>query len=96
MKLSELAKLVEGELVGEDLEISSLSTLELGQKNQLGYVADNKFLTLLENSSIAAVIVNQKLENCDQLTNEEIKEYLVGLNCVSNNLLNVLLKQTLI
>lgn len=63
MKLSEIAKLLEGQLVGEDLEISSLSTLELGQKNQLGYVADNKFLTLLENSSIAAVIVNQKLEN---------------------------------
>ena len=34
--------------------------------------------------------INKKLEECDKLTNEEIKESLVGLNCISNNLLNVL------
>ena len=34
--------------------------------------------------------INKKLEECDKLTNEEIKESLVGLNCISNNLLNLL------
>ena len=34
--------------------------------------------------------INKKLEECGKLTNEEIKESLVGLNCISNNLLNVL------
>ena len=74
-------------LIIEELQAEQ-KKLHLNNDAKINYL--NEMIGDLEIPLHTFCSINQKLENCDKLTNEEIKEYLVGLNCVSNNLLNVL------
>ncbi len=62
--LGEIATLIEAELIGDaSYQISSLSSIDQAQANQLSYVANNKRLDQLLNTQAGAVIINNSLKN---------------------------------
>ncbi|WP_200762299.1 UDP-3-O-(3-hydroxymyristoyl)glucosamine N-acyltransferase [Nitrosophilus alvini] len=76
MLLSELAKSLELELVGEDREIRGIESLDKADSSQLSFLENPKYLKLLKDTKAAAVILNKKYlkelpENVSALISEE-------------------------
>lgn len=57
LKLSEIARKIDAELIGDDLAVSGLSTLDNPQENTLTFVSSKKYLKLLPDCICPAVIV---------------------------------------
>jgi UDP-3-O-[3-hydroxymyristoyl] glucosamine N-acyltransferase len=62
MKLSEIAKLVKGDLVGDDVEITGISDLDSQSPGTIGYVDGKRHLEPMAKSSIAALIIPRTLD----------------------------------
>ncbi len=60
-KLSELAKLLNGELVGQDVTIQGVAELESADRDQISYVEDKKFYSLVQKSSAGALLLPRTL-----------------------------------
>ncbi len=61
MKLSEIARIIEGSLNGKDAEILGVSDLDLQKENTIAYAVDAKNLEILEHSPVSAVILPEGL-----------------------------------
>lgn len=61
-RLSELAEILHGEVIGEDVTISGLSAVELSHNDELTFAESNKFLKQALQSPCAAVMVGEKLQ----------------------------------
>jgi UDP-3-O-[3-hydroxymyristoyl] glucosamine N-acyltransferase len=64
MKLSEIAKLVNGEMRGNDIEISGVSNLDFQAEGTLGYAENKNALSIMSQSDVSALLLPQNLE-CD-------------------------------
>jgi UDP-3-O-[3-hydroxymyristoyl] glucosamine N-acyltransferase len=61
--LGEIAKLVNGELVGDDeLKIISLASIDCAKSGQLSYVVSEKYKDQLSNTQASAVIISKPLQ----------------------------------
>ena len=66
MKLSEIAKLLKGELVGDpDIEISGLAKIQTASVGELTFLANPKYSKYLETTNASAVLVNKSHEAPD-------------------------------
>jgi UDP-3-O-[3-hydroxymyristoyl] glucosamine N-acyltransferase len=65
MKLSEIAKLVGGQLEGDDVDINGVSNLEIQTKGTIGYVEKAKHLKNFEDSEVSALIIPEN-SDCDK------------------------------
>lgn len=54
-----LAHLVEGQLLGNDIEIVGAGTLTNGKSGEIGFLAESKYRHQLENSQLSAVLVSE-------------------------------------
>lgn len=64
MRLDELAKRIEADLVGDgSIEITSISTLEAGGIGQLAFLANPKYAKQLDTTQASAVIVASRISN---------------------------------
>ena len=62
MKLSELAKIVSGELIGKDTEIEGLSSIENATEKDIVFITDKKLLKKIKESKAGAVITRERLD----------------------------------
>jgi len=62
MKLSEIAKMVNGEFKGEDVEISGVSDLDNQAAGTIAYAENKKNLEKLEASPVSAILIPVELE----------------------------------
>ena len=62
MKLSEIAALIHGSLVGDDMEITGVSNLDHQDPKGIAYADSKKNLKILKNTAVAALILNKELE----------------------------------
>lgn len=63
-KLKEIADYLDGKVIGdEEIEISSINPLEIAYKNQLSFFYNKKFISQLENTKAAAVILTEEFSN---------------------------------
>lgn len=60
-KLSELAKIIGGNLEGEDIEVSGVSDPFLADKRHISYIENERFLASAKESSAAAFLTFKKL-----------------------------------
>ena len=70
MKLAQLAELVGGKLIGRsDREINGVSQVDLVRPDEVTFIADRKYLSLLEGKDPAAVLVGEQIEqiSCPQV-----------------------------
>ncbi len=64
MKLKEIAKIIDGEIVGEsEVEITGVSGISDSKEGDITYLSDNKWLKKLQNSSASAVIVKEPMSD---------------------------------
>lgn len=61
IKLSKIAELINGELVGDDLPVLTFSSIEEPKKGSVVLITNKKYLKLLDNDAIVAVIVTRSL-----------------------------------
>ncbi len=61
MKLSEIAAVIGGELVGNEVEIIGVSGLDEQSENTIAYAENKRNLELLINSSVAAIIIKKDM-----------------------------------
>ncbi len=61
MKLSEIAKILDGKLMGEDTEINGVSDLNYQKTNTIAYVESEKFLSQMEDSNVSALLLPEGL-----------------------------------
>ncbi|WP_457570709.1 UDP-3-O-(3-hydroxymyristoyl)glucosamine N-acyltransferase [Desulfovulcanus sp.] len=66
MLLSELAQKLGLNLLGEDLEITGVNTLDMAREDEISFLANPKYLPLLETTNAGAVIVDE--EHADKLS----------------------------
>lgn len=59
MKLTEIAKLVKGELIGPDLEIKRVSPLDVAQPGDISFLANPKYQKDLDKTLASAIIVDK-------------------------------------
>ncbi|SUO97118.1 UDP-3-O-(3-hydroxymyristoyl)glucosamine N-acyltransferase [Suttonella ornithocola] len=57
-----LAHLVEGQLIGSDIEIMGAGRLTDGKEGEIGFLAESKYRHQLENSQLSVVLVNEPQE----------------------------------
>ncbi len=62
MKLSEIAKKFNGKLIGEDVEIKSVSSPENAGEKDIVFIKDKKYLDVVKESKAGAVITKEKLD----------------------------------
>ena len=63
-KLKEIADYLDGKVIGdEEIEISSINPLEIAYKNQLSFFYNKKFISQLENTKAAAVILTEEFSD---------------------------------
>ncbi len=62
MKLSEIAVLINGRLIGKDIEITEVSNLDHQSPDGIAYADSKKNLKLLADTPAAALIINEELE----------------------------------
>ena len=60
MKLSELARILAGDLEGEDIEINGISTLSEAVEGQISFLTNSRYAKLLSESNASAVILDRK------------------------------------
>lgn len=64
--LNELARLVQGEVVGDgDLQVNGLNGVDMAEEGEITFVMNNKMLSALARSRAAACIVPQGIEEID-------------------------------
>lgn len=61
---TELARLVEGEHIGDAVAIDAVGTLERGSKTQIGFLADERYHHLVKATQLGCVLVSAPLEDC--------------------------------
>lgn len=64
MKLSEIAQMINGKLIGENVEINGVSDLEYQQVGAIAYAENAKNLNALSQSEVSALIVGETIQ-CD-------------------------------
>ncbi len=64
MKLSEIAVLINGEMRGNDIEISGVSNLDFQAEGTLGYAENKNTLSIMSKSTVSALILPLNME-CD-------------------------------
>jgi UDP-3-O-[3-hydroxymyristoyl] glucosamine N-acyltransferase len=62
MKLSRIAELINGEMTGNDTEISGISDLDSQKENTIAFADNKKHLELLSQTAVAALIVPSDLD----------------------------------
>ena len=62
MKLSEIAKLLNGRLIGNDAEIKGVSDLENQKEDTISFAENKKYFDQLSESLVSAIIIDQDLE----------------------------------
>lgn len=62
MKLSEIAKKFNGELIGEDTDIQGVSSPENATEKDIVFIRDKKFIEKVKKSKAGAVITKEKLD----------------------------------
>ncbi len=62
MKLSTIAELVNGKLEGKDIDINSVSNLDLQKPGSLAYAENKKTLNKLKDTEVAALVIPEGLE----------------------------------
>jgi UDP-3-O-[3-hydroxymyristoyl] glucosamine N-acyltransferase len=66
MKLIEIAKILDGELVGDpDIQISSLAKIQSASKGELTFLANPKYGKYLESTKASAVLISKTQESPD-------------------------------
>ena len=60
MKLSEIAELISGELIGEDREITGINTLSEAAPGQITFLSNTRYAKFLPESKASAVIIDRK------------------------------------
>jgi len=60
MKLSELAQILSGEVVGADIEISGINTLAEAKPGQISFLSNTRYAKLLNVTQASAVILDRK------------------------------------
>ncbi|MCA1933225.1 MAG: UDP-3-O-(3-hydroxymyristoyl)glucosamine N-acyltransferase [Calditerrivibrio sp.] len=63
IKLSKLADLLKGELVGEDLSVSTFSSVEEPKKNSIVLVTNRKYLKYIEEENIVAAVITKSVKS---------------------------------
>lgn len=64
MRLDELAKRIEAQVVGDgSIDVTSVATLDEAKPGQVSFLANPKYQKLLETTKASAVIVGQRIEN---------------------------------
>jgi UDP-3-O-[3-hydroxymyristoyl] glucosamine N-acyltransferase len=67
MKLKEIADLVDGEIVGdENILISGISGIKEAQKGDITFVANSKYLPLMESTKAAAIITFKNINSASR------------------------------
>ena len=66
MLLSELAQKLDLKLLGDDLEITGVNTLDMAREDEISFLANPKYLPLLETTNAGAVIADE--EHADKLS----------------------------
>ncbi|WP_029521629.1 UDP-3-O-(3-hydroxymyristoyl)glucosamine N-acyltransferase [Persephonella sp. KM09-Lau-8] len=61
MRLSEIAERFNGKLIGEDIEIKGLKSLETAGEGELSFVADKKFVEKAKNTKASALLTFEQL-----------------------------------
>lgn len=72
MKLSEIAKLIGAEFSGDDIEITSMNTLNDASSTEISFVANSKYVKEISTSNAAAII-------CDASTKENVPASSIAL-----------------
>lgn len=62
MKLSEIANLISGKLIGKDVDIYGVSNLDVQTANTIAYVEKKKNIKIFANSPVAAMIIAEDME----------------------------------
>lgn len=62
MKLSQIAQIVSGELDGEDIEISGISTLKSAKNGEISFLSNTRYAKLISETQASAIIVDKKYE----------------------------------
>jgi len=60
MKLSEIAKAINGHLIGEDMEVVTIRSLEVAQRQDLTILLDKKHLEKAKNSKAGAIVAAEE------------------------------------
>jgi UDP-3-O-[3-hydroxymyristoyl] glucosamine N-acyltransferase len=64
LKLSQIAQIINGELIGSDVVINGISDLETQRKDTICYAENDRYLKMLAQSEVAAIIISKKMV-CD-------------------------------
>jgi UDP-3-O-[3-hydroxymyristoyl] glucosamine N-acyltransferase len=62
LKLSQIARMIKGELIGNDIDITGVSDLDSQRKETIGYAENSRNLKLLESSDVAAIIIPKDMD----------------------------------
>jgi UDP-3-O-[3-hydroxymyristoyl] glucosamine N-acyltransferase len=75
MKLSELCKLLQGELVGNgDIEITNLAKIEDAKKGDLTFLANPKYSKYLDSTNASAILVRRSEDDVDNIPHIVVKD----------------------
>jgi len=66
MKLSEIAKFLNAELIGIDSEVSGVKGIDDAQEGDITYIVSSKYIEAAKNSRASAFIVKEKIEGFDR------------------------------
>ncbi|MCF6339220.1 MAG: UDP-3-O-(3-hydroxymyristoyl)glucosamine N-acyltransferase [Sulfurimonas sp.] len=60
MKLDKIAKLINSDFSGQNIEISGMNTLKDAAKNEISFVSNSKYIRDVQNSNAGAILVDSK------------------------------------
>ena len=68
MKLSQIAQRVSGDIEGDDVDISGISTLKSAKQGEISFLSNSRYAKLIQETKASAVIIDRKFEKPEKLS----------------------------